>query len=416
VTFESTFATVAAPRAAPTAKAKPAPEAPADGSFADVLSRSEMSPQTTVANTTQSKGAIAAAIVGEAAAQPLPTEELAAMPVAPQAFLGAPIQPAAPIQPTTQSLVVADPGAAATTPTPPKAEQPATGEPAPAIAPDSASTPALPNSSTLAKPQTDSAKPSLEALAPQLDGVAKNAAQPASAPTVKAHHPHTAPAEAPPSFADAMRAQEPSRAPPATTVPAANAGLPPTPQNDAAQTAPQQPSPENIHAGPEALALETSSAPAAPKESSQQLVQTGAMRATPAMAVAAMIARRFDGGSTSFELRLDPPELGRVDVKLTVDRDKKVHASIAAEHPQTLADLVRAAREIERALNESGLDLSENGLAFDLAGRDDRADGRADRHRESGTGSSGPPTEETEQRLAQPSWRRWGAANIDLTI
>ncbi|MEZ6022856.1 MAG: flagellar hook-length control protein FliK [Hyphomonadaceae bacterium] len=78
------------------------------------------------------------------------------------------------------------------------------------------------------------------------------------------------------------------------------------------------------------------------------------------------IIRRFDGGNTSFELRLDPPELGRVEVRLEVSRDHRVTAMIAADSPQALTELARHARELEQTLQAAGLELSDSGLSFDL--------------------------------------------------
>lgn len=93
-------------------------------------------------------------------------------------------------------------------------------------------------------------------------------------------------------------------------------------------------------------------------------------------ALAAHIFRNFHQGLRQFEIRMDPPELGRVEVKLQVNsNDNRVHAVLSAERPETLADLQRSARELERALADAGLDLSENGLQFELSqGGEDAAD------------------------------------------
>jgi flagellar hook-length control protein FliK len=82
--------------------------------------------------------------------------------------------------------------------------------------------------------------------------------------------------------------------------------------------------------------------------------------------LAATMMRRLESGAKQFSMRLDPPELGQVEVKLTVDADKKVRAVISADRPEALADLVRSARELTRALHDAGLDLEDNGLTFTL--------------------------------------------------
>lgn len=118
-------------------------------------------------------------------------------------------------------------------------------------------------------------------------------------------------------------------------------------------------------------------AAAAPAEQRAQRLNEGAGPAghrptTPAALVAQHVIRRFDGRSTSIDVRLDPAELGRVQVTLDVSADNKVKAVVSAENPATLADLVRSSRELERALQDAGLNLDSGDLTFDLAQREDR--------------------------------------------
>lgn len=87
-------------------------------------------------------------------------------------------------------------------------------------------------------------------------------------------------------------------------------------------------------------------------------------------ALATRFAARAKAGATSFSIRLDPPELGRVDVKLEVAADGTAHARLAAERPEALAELSRHSRALERALADAGVELARGGLSFELAGRD----------------------------------------------
>jgi flagellar hook-length control protein FliK len=91
-------------------------------------------------------------------------------------------------------------------------------------------------------------------------------------------------------------------------------------------------------------------------------------RFTPQSAVrlAAQISQRFNNGSRVFEIRLDPAELGKVDVRLELLPNKQVQARMSVERPETLNELQRATRDLERALNEAGLELAEDGLEFQL--------------------------------------------------
>jgi flagellar hook-length control protein FliK len=83
--------------------------------------------------------------------------------------------------------------------------------------------------------------------------------------------------------------------------------------------------------------------------------------------VAREIVRRANGDNTRFELRLDPPELGKIQVQLDVSRDHKVTAVVSADNPQALSDLTRGARDLQQALQSAGLQLADDGLSFNLS-------------------------------------------------
>ncbi|MCH8488651.1 MAG: flagellar hook-length control protein FliK [Oceanicaulis sp.] len=105
----------------------------------------------------------------------------------------------------------------------------------------------------------------------------------------------------------------------------------------------------------------------APPRFAPQTVQT----------LAAQIVRRQGEGGRVFDIRLDPPELGRVGVRLEMGKDQMVKAMLSAERPDTLQELQRTARDLERALADAGFDLAENGLSFTLGGEGGERDGSA---------------------------------------
>jgi flagellar hook-length control protein FliK len=101
-----------------------------------------------------------------------------------------------------------------------------------------------------------------------------------------------------------------------------------------------------------------------------------AAAAVPVAGIAVEIAARAQAGHNRFEIRLDPPELGRIDVRLDVDRSGHVTSRLVVDRAETLDLLRRDAPELERALQQAGLKTSDNGLQFTLrdqafAGRDD---------------------------------------------
>jgi len=100
-----------------------------------------------------------------------------------------------------------------------------------------------------------------------------------------------------------------------------------------------------------------------------QVSHASALVVPDAGALAVTIAARSQAGAKHFDIRLDPPELGRVDVRLSVDDAGKAQASLTVEKPQTLELLQKDVTNLERALKDAGLDLAQNGLNFSLKGQ-----------------------------------------------
>lgn len=97
--------------------------------------------------------------------------------------------------------------------------------------------------------------------------------------------------------------------------------------------------------------------------------------------VAASIKKLASNGETTeIRLKLDPPELGRVEVKMSFSKDSTVKAVLIAEKPETFMMLQRDAHILERALQDAGLEADGNSLSFELAqdGQNFSQDGRHD--------------------------------------
>ncbi len=65
----------------------------------------------------------------------------------------------------------------------------------------------------------------------------------------------------------------------------------------------------------------------------------------PALAVE--IAAKSQSGAKQFDIRLDPPELGRVEVRLSIDATGKLSAHLSADQPQTLSLLQKDASVLD---------------------------------------------------------------------
>jgi flagellar hook-length control protein FliK len=88
--------------------------------------------------------------------------------------------------------------------------------------------------------------------------------------------------------------------------------------------------------------------------------------AVPLSGIAVEIATNAASGKSSFAIRLDPPELGRIDVRLDVDRDGKVTSRLTVDRADTLNLLQKDSANLERALQDAGLKTADNGLQFSL--------------------------------------------------
>ncbi|MDO9127309.1 MAG: flagellar hook-length control protein FliK, partial [Parvibaculum sp.] len=86
----------------------------------------------------------------------------------------------------------------------------------------------------------------------------------------------------------------------------------------------------------------------------------------PATTIALQMARNLQKGISRFDIRLDPPEMGRIDVRMEVRKDGHVAAHMTVDRPETLDLLQRDARALQQALNNAGLQADSDSLNFTL--------------------------------------------------
>lgn len=89
-------------------------------------------------------------------------------------------------------------------------------------------------------------------------------------------------------------------------------------------------------------------------------------RLIDAPALAATMMRKFQNGERSFFIRLDPAELGAINIELKMGVDKKLRAVIAVEKPETLSELSKSIDNLAASLSDAGMELAENGISFTL--------------------------------------------------
>jgi flagellar hook-length control protein FliK len=98
----------------------------------------------------------------------------------------------------------------------------------------------------------------------------------------------------------------------------------------------------------------------------QTQVPAEVARAVPLESLAVEIATRAKNGERRFDIRLDPPELGRIDVRLEIDHKGNTSTKLIVERAETLDMLQRDARNLEKALQSAGLKTDAGGLEFTL--------------------------------------------------
>lgn len=209
--------------------------------------------------------------------------------------------------------------------------------------------------------EQDSATDSAPAEAPT--GIVPDIAPPtAAAGKQKAEH----------AFVDAEKADASGNAAQAPTAHAASHAQ--TVAANAAQTLTATPD-NGAHAAA-MIQPQMPSTPTSPSANSQLTVTaaTTHSNAVPVSGLAMEIAASAKSGKSRFEIRLDPPELGRIDVRIHVDNNGQVTSHLTVERPETLQMLRQDANQLQRALDNAGLSTGNSGLQFSL--RDQSSSGQ----------------------------------------
>lgn len=146
-------------------------------------------------------------------------------------------------------------------------------------------------------------------------------------------------------------------------------------------------------AAPSATHAASSAAPAAQAAAASQAapaVQIGQVPMT--------IGLRSLQGSSEFQIRLDPAELGRIEVKLEIDKARgTVMTHLVVDRPETLQMLQRDVGQLQQALSQAGLDAS-GGVGVSL-----RGDGGA---------QNGSPSEGENRSRGGGAWSAEGAEPV----
>ncbi|MCC6890507.1 MAG: flagellar hook-length control protein FliK [Hyphomicrobiales bacterium] len=346
-----------------------------------------------------------AAIQGSAADGMVPPADAVAGTAAPVAFIVPqyPDQPPAIADPTVSAPVPngTEESASALPPpvAPANAEAPSISDPLAAAIP---AAPREPTTTVTMTPVTGSAQAGATPTLPRETGAVaalpRGAQPPSGVPAVSAPPPEI-PAEPATQFLSTAEAAA-TEAHGATS---AAAGEEPAEREGSASPASElvhsaRPSPPgpfaHLHAGREFTASIATVMPATIMPATQD---AGGIAAAPVPldSLAVETVAQTQAGRQRFEIRLDPPELGRIDVRLDIDRNGQVTSRLLVERAETLDVLRRDAHQLERALQDAGLKTAEGGLQFSL-----RDQAFAERHHAGDNGAARVRVAETESQPA----------------
>lgn len=90
------------------------------------------------------------------------------------------------------------------------------------------------------------------------------------------------------------------------------------------------------------------------------------------------------GGGETITVRLDPKDMGRIDVTLSFDDDGRLRAVVAADNPAALDLLRRDSADLNRSLVDAGVRADQQSFRFDTrsGGGEQAASGQSGQRRE----------------------------------
>jgi flagellar hook-length control protein FliK len=116
------------------------------------------------------------------------------------------------------------------------------------------------------------------------------------------------------------------------------------------------------------------------------------------------------GGGEALTIRLDPGEMGRIEVRLTLDEHGTLRAVMAADNPASLDMLRRDSADLSRALSDAGVRADAQSLRFDTRshgggqnGQD--SSGSSPWQRQHDARANGTDSEAAVIPAGDPAWR-----------
>ena len=94
--------------------------------------------------------------------------------------------------------------------------------------------------------------------------------------------------------------------------------------------------------------------------------QTAPQSPATAHSFAEILAKRINSGATSFEIRLDPPDLGKIEANMKVSASGDTVVALKFENQTTLDLYARDSSLLQSLLSDAGGDTARRQLTFEL--------------------------------------------------
>jgi flagellar hook-length control protein FliK len=133
-------------------------------------------------------------------------------------------------------------------------------------------------------------------------------------------------------------------------------------------------------------------------------------------------------GTQSLTLRLEPNDLGTVQVRIDRPIDAPAHVDVSVSRPETLTLLLRDQAQLQHTLDQAGVPAEGRTLSLHLAGQgtdsqsrqagafdQSTRDGRAPRLPNQGGTATGNASNDAAASLAPTIATRWQRVGLDIT-
>src|SRR5690606_5219959 len=126
------------------------------------------------------------------------------------------------------------------------------------------------------------------------------------------------------------------------------------------------------------------------------------------------IARRVSAGSEELMIRLDPAELGRINIRMTVNEHGQLRAVVAADTAAVVDAIRNDLSELTRALEQAGLRTDSQSFRFDRGGGGDPGGAWQQRYQDQAAqrGSEPRSTASTDDEVAYRPMATNGRVNM----